>query len=353
MALPQLDAPTSSMPPGMSAHGELFAETEDFGLVPGATAPLRTSSRTSQPCRPVDGELIAELEGLRLVSEVRAPPLASATTIKPKRAVDSTVAEKPGTSQTASASSHQPGATVDNRDDTESEDTDTKPKPSGSAPGASAPGNGKPPDEQHFLSSEAKDKLKTAGIVAGVAVGLGAAAVLAAPVALAAVGFSSTGVVAGSTAAAYQATLGGYIAQGSVFALCQSWGAAGLTATAQAGVAAGGASIGAAASSVGLWWKRKLGKDAGNNTDGGSGGGSETGTGAKTRNAANGEGAGGSGGGGELGNGKDTFGENDGASGRKKVKSTDREPREKREGPETCQNEKNEQAAKKQEAFRK
>ncbi|XP_050046941.1 uncharacterized protein [Dermacentor andersoni] len=351
MAPPQLDAPTSSMPPGMSAHGELFAETEDLGLVPEATAPLRTSSRTSQPCRPVDGELIAELEGLRLVSEVRAPPLASATTSKPKRTVDSTVAGKRDTSQTASASSHQPGAIVDNRDDTESEDTDTT--PSGPPPGPSAPGNGKPPDKQHFLSSEAKDKLKTAGIVAGVAVGLGAAAVLAAPVALAAAGFSSTGVVAGSTAAAYQATLGGYIAQGSAFALCQSWGAAGLTATAQAGVAAGGASVGAVASSVGLWWKRKLGKDPGNNTDGGSGGGSETGTGAETGNVANGKGAGGSGEGGELGNRKDTCGENDRASGSRKVKSTDREPGGKTEGQETCQNEQNEQAAKKQEAFRK
>ncbi|XP_065283724.1 uncharacterized protein [Dermacentor albipictus] len=352
MAPPQLDAPTSSKPPGISAHGELFAETEDLGLVPEATAPLHASSRTSQPCRAVDGALIAGLEDLELVSGVGASPLASAASSELERTVDSTVAEKPDTQQTASASSHQPGVTVDRRYDTKSEDTDTTPTPSDSAPGPSVPGDGKPTDEQDFLSSEAKEMLKTAGIVAGVTLGVGAVAVLAAPLALAAAGFSSTGVVAGSAAAAYQATLGGYIAQGSLFALCQSWGAAGLTATAQAGVAAGGASVGAMASSVGLWLESILGKGPGNNPDGNSGGGSETGTGAETGNVANGKGTGGSGEGG-LRNGKDACGENDGASGREKVNSTDGEPTEKTEGLETYQNDQNEQAAKKQEAFRK
>jgi len=61
------------------------------------------------------------------------------------------------------------------------------------------------------------------------AVGAGAVAVVDAPAALTAVGFTSAGVAAGSLAAATQsAVYGGYVASGSVFALAQSSGAAGI-----------------------------------------------------------------------------------------------------------------------------
>ena len=61
---------------------------------------------------------------------------------------------------------------------------------------------------------------------AGVA---GAVGVVVAPVALTAAGFTSAGVAAGSLAAATQSAIyGGYVASGSVFALAQSAGAAGI-----------------------------------------------------------------------------------------------------------------------------
>ena len=69
------------------------------------------------------------------------------------------------------------------------------------------------------------------------AIGGGILAVVAAPVALAAAGFGSAGVAAGSAAAAWQASIGN-VAAGSVFAACQSAGAAGMTASASAGVGA-------------------------------------------------------------------------------------------------------------------
>ena len=58
--------------------------------------------------------------------------------------------------------------------------------------------------------------------------------------ALGAVGFTSTGVAAGSIAAGVQSTLyGGSVAAGSVFALCQSAGATGVIGSAAtAGIAA-------------------------------------------------------------------------------------------------------------------
>ncbi|XP_052270853.1 interferon alpha-inducible protein 27-like protein 2B isoform X2 [Dreissena polymorpha] len=68
---------------------------------------------------------------------------------------------------------------------------------------------------------------------AGVAVAAGAGAVAAAPVVLSAVGFTSAGVAAGSIAAGLQ---GPAVASGSLFALLQSAGAAGLTTGTQAGV---------------------------------------------------------------------------------------------------------------------
>lgn len=59
----------------------------------------------------------------------------------------------------------------------------------------------------------------------------GAVAALAgvlAPSVLAAVGFGAGGVAAGSVAAAVQSTMGGFVAKGGLFALLQSWGAAGI-----------------------------------------------------------------------------------------------------------------------------
>ncbi|KAL3208804.1 hypothetical protein MRX96_038825 [Rhipicephalus microplus] len=71
---------------------------------------------------------------------------------------------------------------------------------------------GKPSEQPE--GSSTKEKLKKAGIVAGVALVAGAAAFASAPVALAAVGFTSSGVAAGSLAAAYQATLGRLYCEG-------------------------------------------------------------------------------------------------------------------------------------------
>ncbi|KAL3236877.1 hypothetical protein MRX96_022132 [Rhipicephalus microplus] len=69
-------------------------------------------------------------------------------------------------------------------------------------------------------------------------------AVMAAPAVLAAAGFTAAGVAAGSLAAAAQATMGGVVAKGSLFALCQSWGAAGLPLAAKGAAATVGAWLG-------------------------------------------------------------------------------------------------------------
>ncbi|KAH7945797.1 hypothetical protein HPB49_015707 [Dermacentor silvarum] len=71
-----------------------------------------------------------------------------------------------------------------------------------------------------------------------------AGALVVAPAALAAVGFGAAGVTVGSMAAAAQATMGGFVAKGSVFALCQSWGAAGIPIVAKGAVATAGALLG-------------------------------------------------------------------------------------------------------------
>ncbi|KAJ6642453.1 Interferon alpha-inducible protein 27, mitochondrial [Pseudolycoriella hygida] len=84
------------------------------------------------------------------------------------------------------------------------------------------------------------DIMKYAGMAA---VG-GAGAVVAAPVVLAASGFTTTGIAAGSLAAVSQASLGS-VAGGTVFAALQSAGAAGIGGTASAILATTGASIGA------------------------------------------------------------------------------------------------------------
>ncbi|KTG43160.1 hypothetical protein cypCar_00015671 [Cyprinus carpio] len=76
-----------------------------------------------------------------------------------------------------------------------------------------------------------------------------AGTVLLAPVALGIAGFTGAGIAAGSTAAGMMSSAaianGGGVAAGSLVALLQSAGAAGLSATATAGVASVGGATGA------------------------------------------------------------------------------------------------------------
>ena len=69
---------------------------------------------------------------------------------------------------------------------------------------------------------------------------------IAVPAGVAALGFSSAGVVAGSAAATMQATMGGHVAAGGAFAIAQSIGAAGLSAAGTVATASVGAAAGAA-----------------------------------------------------------------------------------------------------------
>jgi len=85
-------------------------------------------------------------------------------------------------------------------------------------------------------------------VAAGLVVGGGA--VMAAPLVLTAVGFGSAGVVGGSIAAAWQATIGN-VAAGSFFAACQSAGAAGISATTSAAIGSAGAAVGSGLSYLG------------------------------------------------------------------------------------------------------
>ena len=84
--------------------------------------------------------------------------------------------------------------------------------------------------------------------VGGAVVGAGLA-VVSAPVLLPALGFSSAGVVAGSTAAAVQATIGN-VAAGSLFAGLQSAGAAGVSWATTATLGAIGGGTGGAGAAV-------------------------------------------------------------------------------------------------------
>uniref|UniRef100_L7M2U7 Putative interferon alpha-inducible protein n=1 Tax=Rhipicephalus pulchellus TaxID=72859 RepID=L7M2U7_RHIPC len=88
-------------------------------------------------------------------------------------------------------------------------------------------------------------------VIIGAAATVGAAAAMvAAPVALSAVGFGKVGVTAGSTAAAINSSIG-TIAKGSLYSLCQHWGAVGLPAALKATAAAGGAGLAGSAAYVG------------------------------------------------------------------------------------------------------
>ncbi|KAL1416262.1 hypothetical protein MTO96_006380 [Rhipicephalus appendiculatus] len=210
---------------------------------------------------------------------------------------DRTVTRQPETSSSATnVSSSRTSSTKPcphgETSDSESEDSGKTSKPSDLTPGPSANGNGKPskkPDD-----SSTKEKLKMAAIVAGVAALVGAAAVVAAPVALAGIGFTSSGVAAGSMAAAYQATLGGFIAKGSVFAVLQSFGAAGIPAAVQGGIAAAGATVGGGITA--LFRGSGKGPDAGGGNssgrgpdEGGDSGGILTGAEADARKGAKGD----------------------------------------------------------------
>ncbi|XP_055512165.1 interferon alpha-inducible protein 27-like protein 2A [Leucoraja erinacea] len=79
-------------------------------------------------------------------------------------------------------------------------------------------------------------------------------AVVAAPLAVGALGFTAAGISAGSAAASAMSTLavmnGGATAAGGIVATLQSAGAIGLTASATAAVAGTGATVGYAAKSV-------------------------------------------------------------------------------------------------------
>ncbi|XP_022051233.1 interferon alpha-inducible protein 27-like protein 2B isoform X4 [Acanthochromis polyacanthus] len=94
------------------------------------------------------------------------------------------------------------------------------------------------------------------GVITAVAIVTGAGgAVVLAPVAVGAMGFTSSGIAAGSYAAGMMSSAaianGGGVAAGSLVAVLQSAGAAGLSATANAAVAGVGAAVG--------WWASFIG----------------------------------------------------------------------------------------------
>ncbi|KAH6924155.1 hypothetical protein HPB50_013076 [Hyalomma asiaticum] len=226
MVPPPLGAPDGSMLPDWSVDNELAARMDNFGVVPEAgAAPRATSGRTSRT-HP-RGRTNRELLNLEAAS---ANPHPSEET-SDSEFRDSGITPAPSgltPEPSHSTSSPPPGP------------------PTVPPPGPSSPAPGPPPSPPgpSGSPSSTKEILKTIGIVALAGIGVGALAVVAAPVVLAAAGFTSSGVAAGSMAAAYQATLGGVIAKGSVFAALQSFGAAGLPAMAQATTAVAGAGVG-------------------------------------------------------------------------------------------------------------
>nr|XP_009684137.1 PREDICTED: interferon alpha-inducible protein 27-like protein 2A [Struthio camelus australis]XP_009684138.1 PREDICTED: interferon alpha-inducible protein 27-like protein 2A [Struthio camelus australis] len=97
-------------------------------------------------------------------------------------------------------------------------------------------------------------KIKGASI--GAAVGLGVALV-GVPVGILALGFTATGIAAGSVAAKMMSAAaianGGGVAAGSIVAVLQSAGAAGLSLGAKIGLGSVFGSLGATA---GAWWPK-------------------------------------------------------------------------------------------------
>ncbi|XP_077526215.1 uncharacterized protein LOC144138035 [Haemaphysalis longicornis] len=96
-----------------------------------------------------------------------------------------------------------------------------------------------------------KKVIKYCAVAAGTGLAVGVGAVVAAPIALAAAGFGTGGVVAGSLAAVIQSSIGNVVA-GSAFAALQSWGAVGIPLAAQATFGTVGASMGGALGALGV-----------------------------------------------------------------------------------------------------
>jgi hypothetical protein len=85
-----------------------------------------------------------------------------------------------------------------------------------------APEAASPPQTEYVLSRKCAVYMAAAGVSAG------AFSVLALPYALSFVGFTTAGIAGGSLAAAWQATMGGVVAGGSLFAILQAISVAGL-----------------------------------------------------------------------------------------------------------------------------
>ena len=88
--------------------------------------------------------------------------------------------------------------------------------------------------------------------VAGAAALIGARAVVAAPVVITSLGFTSGGIAAGSYAATMMSTQAPTVA-GGVVATCQSLGAAGMTVGAKSAVFSAGAAVGGSVSALWQW----------------------------------------------------------------------------------------------------
>lgn len=85
---------------------------------------------------------------------------------------------------------------------------------------------------------------KKAAIVGAGVGGTIAVAMVASPLVLAPLGFKAAGVGAGTIAATYQSSLGGYVAAGSLFAISQSAGATGAALFSASSTAAVAGAVG-------------------------------------------------------------------------------------------------------------
>lgn len=121
------------------------------------------------------------------------------------------------------------------------------------------------PKPKPGAKGEKKTGMSTATkAIIGAAVG-GASCVVAAPLVLTAVGFTSAGIAGGSLAASMMSSAaianGGGIAAGSAVAVLQSFGAAGIPAAVSAGIGAGGAAVGGGLTTFANFLRGKLNND--------------------------------------------------------------------------------------------